>query len=46
MTYSKPQVLDTRIAQECIKGMDKQTDLDDNHRIGVQGTAAAYESDE
>jgi hypothetical protein len=46
MVYTKPQILDTRCAQECIKGQNKSIDLDDSGHFGVQGTPAAYESDE
>lgn len=46
MFYTKPEVLDTQSAQECIKGHNKEMSLDDSGHIGVQGTSAAYESDE
>jgi hypothetical protein len=46
MVYIKPEVLDTRNAQECVKGQDKAIDLDDNGNHHVVGTAAAYEADE
>jgi hypothetical protein len=46
MNYTKPEILDTQSAQECIKGNNKQMALDDSGIPHVQGTSAAYESDE
>jgi hypothetical protein len=46
MVYMKPEVLDTRNAQEYVMGQNKAIDLDDNGNHHVVGTAAAYESDE
>ena len=46
MTYTKPQILDTCDAYECIKGQNKFIELDDSGSQGVQGTPAAYEADE
>jgi hypothetical protein len=43
MTYTKPQILDSCDAHECIKGQNKFI-LTEDH--GNQGTPAAYESDE
>ena len=45
MTYTKPEVLDTRNAQESIMGTDKFIELAD-HGTSQVGTPAAYESDE
>jgi|GEM_PF-6654835 hypothetical protein len=46
MIYTKPQILDSCPANECIKGQNKFIELDDNGSLGVQGTPAAYEADE
>ena len=46
MIYTKPQILDSCCAHECIKGQDKPTDNDDNGHPGFPGTAGAYEADE
>jgi hypothetical protein len=46
MTYTKPQILDSCDAHECIRGHNKFIASDDNGHQGVQGTPAAYEADE
>ena len=46
MIYTKPQILDSRRAQECIKGHNKPIDFDDSNQLGVPGTTGAYEADE
>ena len=43
MAYTKPTILDTRSAQEAIKGHNKLIEMAD---AGVQGTSTAYEADE
>jgi hypothetical protein len=45
MTYTKPEVLDARCAQENIMGTDKAVEMED-HGTSQAGTPAAYESDE
>jgi hypothetical protein len=46
MIYTKPQILDSCLAHECIKGQDKPIDFDDSNQLGVPGTTGAYEADE
>jgi hypothetical protein len=46
MIYTKPQILDSCRAHECIKGHNKFIQLDDSGHEGVIGTPAAYEADE
>jgi hypothetical protein len=46
MIYTKPQILDSCRAHECIKGQNKFIELDDSGREGVVGTPGAYEADE
>jgi hypothetical protein len=46
MTYTKPQILDSSDALECIKGQNKFIASDDSGHQGVLGTPAAYEADE
>jgi hypothetical protein len=46
MTYTKPEVLNTRNAHSCIEGHDKQDDLVDSGNVGAHGTIGAYQADE
>jgi hypothetical protein len=46
MIYTKPQILDSCRAHECIKGNWKLSERDDGGQAGVIGTPNAYEADE
>jgi hypothetical protein len=46
MIYTKPQILDSCRAHECIQSHNKFMDSIDGGHEGVQGTATAYEADE
>jgi|HubBroStandDraft_1064217.scaffolds.fasta_scaffold05365_8 hypothetical protein len=46
MIYTKPQILDSCRAHECINGVWKLSERDDGGHAGVIGTPNAYEADE
>jgi hypothetical protein len=46
MTYTKPQILDSCKAYDCIKGQNKSILTDDSGNQHLVGTPAAYEADE
>jgi hypothetical protein len=46
MLYTKPQILDSCRAHECVLGIDKHLELVESGSPGMLGTPAAYEADE